>query len=251
MTEPLIEVSLVAAFIAGIISFISPCILPLIPGYISLVTKVSFEDLQKDSKNRNLYRIFFQSLIFVLGFSFVFIILGASASFLGSFVTDHRILFLQLAGLAIIIFGFFTMEIIRIPQLYRERRFNIDTTGLGSIGTFLLGSAFGFAWTPCIGPILASILLYAGTADGMTDGALLLFIYSLGLGLPFILTGLAFTRAMGTFRWIRKNYGLYKYSVGIMLVLVGLLMVSNKMYYLNIYAQKIFMSLGIDFWTDF
>lgn len=251
MSGNVVEVSWIAAFLAGVISFISPCVLPLIPGYISLVTNMSYEDLAGNSGKRSLYKILYQSIIFVLGFSFVFITLGASASYLGSFLKENRILLLQISGVAIILFGLFTMEILSIPQLYRERRLTVDGKGLGIIGTFLLGSAFGFGWTPCVGPILASILLYAGTSEGLTKGAMLLFVYSLGLGLPFVIAGVAFTKALNTFNWIKKNYFLYKYVVGITLILVGLMMLTNKLFYLNIYGQKILSFIGLDFWKYF
>lgn len=251
MSGNIIEVSWIAAFVAGLISFISPCVLPLIPGYISLITNMSYDELASDSGGKSVSRILLQSIVFVLGFSFVFITLGASASYLGSFIKENRILLLQVSGVAIVIFGLFTMEILSIPSLYRERKFNIDGSGLGIIGTFLLGSAFGFGWTPCVGPILASILLYAGTSEGLTEGAMLLFIYSLGLGMPFIIAGVAFTKALNTFKWIRKNYFLYKYIVGITLILVGIMMITNKLYYLNIYGQKILGTLGLDLWKNF
>ena len=198
-----------------------------------------------------MYKILFHSIVFVLGFSFIFIILGASASYMGSFLKDNRSLFLQISGAAIILFGIFTLELIPIPQLYREKKFYIENKGLGTIGTFLLGSAFAFGWTPCVGPILASILLYAGTSEGLTKGALLLFIYSLGLGLPFVLTGIAFSKALNMFSWIKRNYSLYKYVVGTTLVLVGLLMLTNNLFYLNIYGQKTMNYIGLDLWKNF
>lgn len=251
MSGGVAEVSLLAAFVAGIVSFLSPCILPLIPGYISVITNLSYDELTGTNGTRNNYKILLQSFIFVLGFSFIFIILGASASYLGSFIKENRILLLQISGAAILLFGIFIMEILPIKQLYRERRFNIDGKGLGSIGTFLLGAAFGFGWTPCVGPILASILLYAGTSEGLSKGAMLLFVYSLGLGLPFIVAGLAFTKALNTFNWIKKNYFLYKYVVGITLIAVGILMITNNLFYLNIYGQKILGSVGLDLWKKF
>ncbi len=245
------EVSLVFAFLAGVVSFLSPCVLPLIPGYISLVSKMSFEELTEDSGGGKLSKIFIPSVFFVLGFSFVFVALGASASFAGEFLQQHKILLLQISGVFIILFGLFSMDVIKIPQLYRERRLNITGEKLGLFGTFLLGVAFGFGWTPCVGPILASILLYASTAEGAAKGAFLLFIYSIGLGLPFILTGLALSKALSAFGWIKKHYSVYKILVGGTLVVIGILMVSNNLFYLNIYGQKILAWAGVDFWKSF
>ena len=246
-----LQVSWVLAFFAGVVSFLSPCVLPLIPGYVSLVSKMSFEELTEGETEGKVNRIFIPSLLFVLGFAFVFVTLGASASFIGTFIQQNKFLLLKISGVIIILFGLFTMDIIKIPQLYRERRLNIPHGNLGLLGIFLLGIAFGFGWTPCVGPILASILLYASTAEGAGKGALLLLIYSLGLGLPFLLTGLALSKALSAFGWIRRHYSLYKIIVGGTLVAVGVLMVSNNLFYLNIYGQKALDWVGIDFWKTF
>ena len=201
-----IQVSYIFAFLAGIVSFLSPCVLPLIPGYVSMVSKMSFEELTDGSMKGKTTRIFFPSLLFVLGFSFVFVSLGAGASFVGNFIHENKVLLLRISGVIIILFGLFSMDILKISHLYRERRINIPQSNLGLIGTFLLGIAFGFGWTPCVGPILASILLYASTAEGAGKGASLLFVYSIGLGLPFLLTGLALSRALTAFGWIKLLY---------------------------------------------
>ena len=246
-----IQVSWIIAFLAGVISFLSPCVLPLIPGYVSMVSKMSFEELTGESTDGRTGRILIPSLLFVLGFSFVFVILGASASFLGNFIHENKVLLLKISGVIIILFGLFSMDIIKIPQLYRERKFNIEGSNLGMVGIFLLGTAFGFGWTPCVGPILASILLYASTAEGASKGAALLFVYSIGLGLPFILTGLALSRALTAFDWIKRHYGIYKILVGGTLVIVGILMLTNSLFYLNIYGQKVLDLVGVDFWKTF
>lgn len=245
-----VQVSWVFAFIAGIISFISPCVLPIIPGYVSLVTKQSFRDLTENN-TITVKNILIPSIFFVLGFSTLFVLLGASASLIGHFFQQHKVILLRISGFAIIIFSLFVLELIKIPPLYRERKINIAPINTNYIGPFLLGIAFGFGWTPCVGPILASILLYASTTDNITQGALLLFIYSFGLGLPFILTGVALSKAFNAFSFIKRNYGAYKYITGTLLMLVGLLMVTNSLFYLNIYGQRILDSLGLDFWKSF
>ena len=245
------QVSWAIAFLAGIISFLSPCVLPLIPGYVSMVSRMSFEELTGGAAQGKTTKILVPSLLFVLGFSCVFVSLGAGASFLGTFLHQNKVLLLRISGVIIIIFGLFTMDLLKVPFLYRERRLNIGGGNMGNVGIFLLGIAFGFGWTPCVGPILASILLYASTAEGAGKGALLLFVYSIGLGLPFIITGLALSKALTAFGWIKKHYNVYKIVVGGTLVAVGLLMVTNNLFYLNIYGQRVLDSLGIDFWKTF
>lgn len=246
-----VSVSWIFAFLAGVVSFLSPCVLPLIPGYVSMVSKMSFDELTQDRAEGKAVKILMPSVLFVLGFAFVFVMLGASASYLGSFMQQHKILLLRISGVIILFFGLFSMDLIKIPFLYRERRLNLPASNLGLAGTFLLGIAFGFGWTPCVGPILASILLYASTSEGAAKGAALLFVYSIGLGLPFILTGLALSKALNAFTWIKRNYGIYKIVVGGVLIIVGILMITNSLFYLNIYGQKLLDSLGLDFWKTF
>ncbi|MER3445714.1 MAG: cytochrome C biogenesis protein [Candidatus Dadabacteria bacterium] len=245
------EVSWILAFLAGVVSFVSPCVLPLIPGYISMVSNLSFQELKKESVEGRTRKILFPSVLFVLGFSAVFITLGVSASLIGGFLSRNKLLLFRISGAIIIIFGLFVMDILKISQLYREKRINMPHGNLGFIGTFFLGIAFGFGWTPCIGPILASILLYASTTGGAAKGAALLFVYSIGLGLPFLLTGIALSRALTAFGWIKRHYGLYKGTVGGVLVIIGILMLTNNLYYLNIYGQKAFDWMGLDFWRSF
>ncbi len=251
MTSSVGEISWIFAFLAGVVSFVSPCVLPLIPGYISMVSKLSCAEIKDEATKGKVRRILIPSILFVLGFSTVFVTLGVSASFVGNFLIKNKLLLLQISGAFIILFGLFTMDILKIPQLYTERRINVPLVNFGLIGTFFLGIAFGFGWTPCVGPILASILLYASTTGGAEKGAGLLFIYSLGLGLPFILTGLALSHALVAFGWIKRHYGLYKFTVGGFLIIIGILMVTNKLYYLNIYGQKFFDWAGLGFWKSF
>lgn len=251
MSGAQVEVSWIFAFLAGVVSFLSPCVLPLIPGYVSMVSNLSFEELKGDACKGKARKILVPSIFFVLGFSVVFIMLGVSASFFGGFLARNKILLLQISGAIIILFGLFVMDVLKIAGLYRERRINLPQGNFGLIGIFLLGIAFGFGWTPCVGPILASILLYASTAEGVGKGAALLFVYSAGLGLPFLLTGLALSRALTAFSWIKRHYGLYKFLVGGTLVIVGILMVTNNLYYLNIYGQRLLDWAGLDFWKSF
>ncbi|NIP31571.1 MAG: cytochrome c biogenesis protein CcdA [Candidatus Dadabacteria bacterium] len=245
------DIGILTAFIAGLIAFLSPCVLPLMPGYLSIITKLSYEDLTSDEDISRFSSIILPSIIFVLGFSTVFILLGAFSSQVGIFLTTNKVLLLKIIGILIIIFGIFSMEIIKIPQLYGEKRVGFPHNNKGFFSTYLLGIAFGFAWTPCVGPILASILLYASTTENSITGAYLLMIYSLGLGVPFLLMGLAFSKALITFKIIRKYYNFYKFIVGGALILIGILMLTNNLYQLNIYGQKVMDFLGIDFWKTF
>jgi len=246
-----LEVSWALAFAAGVVSFLSPCVLPLIPGYISMVSKLSFDELRDGSPTFKVRKVLLPSMLFVLGFSVVFVTLGTSASVIGGFLITYKTLLLKLSGIAIILFGLFVMEVIKIDRLLREVRPGVPARNIGTLGTFFLGIAFGFGWTPCVGPILASILLYASTAEGAGKGALLLLIYSLGLGLPFIVTGLLLSRSLNAFNWIKRHYGAYKYSVGGVLIALGVLMVTNNLFYLNVYGLKVLNFLGIDFWQRF
>lgn len=252
MNTGVLDASIVTAFLAGIVAFLSPCVLPLMPGYLSIITKLSYEDLTENKNISKFSIIFVPSLIFVLGFSTVFVSLGAFSSQIGNFLSANKIFILKVIGVLIILFGIFSMELIKIPWLYREKRVEYkEKNNGGLLSTYLLGMAFGFGWTPCVGPILASILLYASTADGNLTGPLLLLVYSLGLGVPFILTGLAFYHALNTFKTIRKYYKYYKFIVGGTLIIIGILMLTNNLFQLNIYGQKILDALGIDFWKNF
>jgi cytochrome c-type biogenesis protein len=216
-----------------------------------MVSKLSCSEIKDEATKGKFKKILIPSILFVLGFSMVFVTLGVSASFIGNFLIKNKLLLLKISGAIVILFGLFSMDVLKIPQLYRERRISLSEANLGFMGTFLLGVAFGFGWTPCVGPILASILLYASTAGGAEKGAALLFTYSAGLGLPFILTGLALSHALIAFNWIKRHYGLYKVTVGGMLIIVGILMVTNNLYYLNIYGQKFFDWIGLGFWKSF
>lgn len=251
MSPAILDAGVAAAFLAGLVAFLSPCVLPLMPGYLSVVTRLSYEELADARSVPRFSRVIVPSVVFVLGFSTVFISLGAFSSHIGSLFSSNRTLLLRTAGIFVMLFGIFTMEIVRIPFLERERSVSSLREKGGLTGTYLLGVAFGFAWTPCVGPILGSILLYAATAEGALGGAGLLFVYSLGLGVPFVLVGAAFNGALRTFGTVRKYYPFYKYAVGAGLIAVGALMFSEDIYYLNVYGQKILDAVGIDFWKRF
>lgn len=251
MDSEIVNVGIIASFFAGVVAFLSPCILPLMPGYLSVVTRLSYEDLSDGQNIPRFSRVIVPSVVFILGFSTVFVSLGAFSSQLGGMISGNKTFLLRIAGIFIILFGIFVMEIVKIPFFEKERKISFSRERGNLLGTYILGLAFGLGWTPCVGPILGSILLYASTVEETSNAAGLLAVYSLGIGIPFILIGLAFNGAMRSFRSVRKYYPYYKYAIGSGLVVIGIMMFSNEVYYLNIYGQKIFDAVGIDFWKKF
>lgn len=228
------NVSLLAAFVAGILSFISPCVLPLIPGYLSYISGVSLEDMRGTGSAAFSVspevrrRVIVTSLFFILGFSLVFVSLGASATFLGQFLMSRLQLLGQIAGVIIVIFGLHTMGILRIGWLYQEKRFQTSNRPIGLIGAMFVGIAFAFGWTPCIGPILAGILTIAAGEDTVRDGITLLLVYSAGLAIPFLLTSLAINRFFSAFARIRRHYHKIELVSGALLVVIGVLIFTNR-----------------------
>src|ERR671912_2550155 len=229
------EVSLFAAFIAGILSFISPCVLPLIPGYLSFVSGVTLEEMRapgasaaiapSDSKRR---RAVIMSLAFVLGFSIVFIALGATATAVGTLLMDHIQLLSKIAGAVIIVFGLHMMGVLKIGWLYSEKRVQTNKKPAGFFGAILVGIAFAFGWTPCIGPILSAILFVAAAQETVGEGVQLLAVYSAGLGVPFIATSLAINQFLAASARIRKHYHTIEVVSGMLMIIVGVLIFTNK-----------------------
>jgi cytochrome c-type biogenesis protein len=210
------------AFGAGVLSFLSPCVLPLIPAYISFITGIAPGELEKGTAGWR--DVLVPSLMFVAGFSVIFVALGASASALGSVLVQYRITLSRVAGGVIFVLGFFMLGVVRIPWLYGEARFDMAATRrFGAAAAVVMGMAFAFGWTPCVGPILASILLLAGSSRSLVRGALLLGTYSLGLGLPFVMTGLLFGRMKGALGWLNRNSRAINLVAGSLLMVMGLL----------------------------
>ncbi len=226
------EVSYFAAFLAGLLSFLSPCILPLVPGYISFISGISLEDLNKNDNRdkQTLYRVLLGALFFILGFSVVFILLGASATFLGQFLQQYSDWFKRAGGIIIIVFGLHMMGIINIPFLNMQRKFQTNSEFSFNLffTPFVIGFAFAFGWTPCIGPILATILLYAGTQDTVLKGMSLLAVYSLGLAVPFLFTALAVNKFYQISVQIKKYFRIIELIGGIMLILIGIFIFSDS-----------------------
>ena len=227
------NVTLFAAFVAGVLSFISPCVLPLIPGYLSFVSGVTLDDMRGTGTSKMApvnvrRRAVIMSVAFVLGFSLVFISLGASATAIGTLLMDHLSLLGKIAGVVIILFGLHMMGVLRIGWLYSEKRMQTSGKPAGFFGAMLVGIAFAFGWTPCIGPILAAILAVAATQESVCEGVKLLAVYSAGLGVPFIATSLAINKFFAASARIRKHYHTIEVASGVLLVVVGVLIFTNR-----------------------
>jgi cytochrome c-type biogenesis protein len=232
------DVSLIAAFVAGVLSFISPCVLPLVPGYLSFISGVSLDSMRTAPAGAVVdapaaspaagRHVFFASLFFVLGFSVVFIALGAAASTIGAALMERLTLFGKVAGVLLILFGLHTMGLLRINWFYKEKRIQTSSKPAGFAGAFVVGLAFAFGWTPCIGPILGAILALAADEGTLQRGVVLLGVYSLGLGVPFLLTSLMVNQFFKAFAKIRRHYRLIEVTAGVLMVTVGVLIFTNR-----------------------
>lgn len=234
--ELLNNVSLILAFAAGLISFLSPCVLPLVPAYVSYFTGVSVkEDTSREAK----LNILNKSLGFILGFSMIFIIMGASITSLGQLLIKNQRIFRKAAGILIFIFGLHTSGIFRIKLLSHEKKFISFKSNKGILGSFLMGMAFAAGWTPCVGPILSSILLYAGSMDTIGRGILLLTVYSLGLAVPFLLTALAVGNLSSKISRLPKYLKIISIVSGTLMMIMGILIFTNKIAILSGYLNFI------------
>jgi len=220
-----VELGITIAFMAGILSFLSPCVLPLVPSYLTFVTGMSLEDLQEGADKTT---TLIHSLLFVVGFSSIFILLGASASFLGRFLAYYETWIARIGGLVIIVFGLHLTGVFRLTPLLREKRVHLGNKPAGHIGTFAVGMAFGAGWTPCIGPILGAILTFAATQETMWAGVGLLSVYSLGLAVPFLVAALALDRFLATFTRFRRWMPWVERASGALLVVLGLLLLTGR-----------------------
>jgi cytochrome c-type biogenesis protein len=232
------DVTLLAAFAAGFLSFVSPCVLPLIPGYISFVSGVSVEEMKADATpTTSRLQVFLTSLAFVLGFSLVFVALGASATAIGKFLFSRLPLLSKIAGGILIVFGLHTMGVFRLAFLETEKRVHSQRKPAGPIGAVLVGVAFAFGWTPCIGPILGGILAIAGSRNTVGEGVTLLAVYSLGLGIPFLLTSLAINQFFGAAKKIRKYYHGIELASGALLIAIGVLILTGQLTIITRFLQ--------------
>jgi cytochrome c-type biogenesis protein len=220
------------AFLAGMISFLSPCVLPLVPGYIAMVSGVNVAELA-EGHAADIGRVMRSTLLFVVGFTAVFVALGASASQLGRALHDHQRAFDEASGVVIIVMGLFLAGAISPRLLMTERRFHVTPGSIGPWTTPILGMAFAFGWTPCIGPVLGPVLDQAARSDQLNRGVALLFSYSLGLGVPFVLTGLAFGRMTTVFSWVKRHYRVINLVAGLALAGFGVLLLTHRIHWLS------------------
>jgi cytochrome c-type biogenesis protein len=242
-----VDTTVVAAFAVGFISFISPCVLPLVPGYLSTISGVSFADIQE---GRGRAKVLGPALLFCLAFSAMFVALGMTATGLGSTLQDHRQLLRQVSGIVLIGMGMLFIATLFVPLLNREWRPEGLLRRAHTGGPIVAGLAFAVAWLPCTGPTLGAILTAAGNSDTVGHGGVLLAFYALGLAVPFILSALAFSTFAGVFRFFRDHYTAITVISGVVLVAMGTLLVTNELTRLNSEALKAMDSLGINFFSD-
>ncbi len=232
MTE---SIGVTIAFAAGVLSFLSPCVLPLVPSYLSFVTGMSLEDLQEGVDRR---ATLIHSLLFVAGFTGIFLLLGASASFLGQFLKLYEVWIARVGGLIIMILGLHLAGAFRLMPLMRERRLYLHDKPAGYLGTLGVGAVFGAGWTPCIGPVLGAILTFAASQDQFWYGVGLLFVYSLGLAVPFLLSALALDSFLRVFGRFRRFLPVVQVASGVLLVVLGLFLVTGTFGALSGYLAR-------------
>jgi cytochrome c-type biogenesis protein len=239
-----LDVTAGGAFVAGLLSFVSPCVLPLVPPYLAYMGGVSIEELNESGRSRLRLAVMLAALCFVAGFSTVFVILGATASWIGQAVSAHLGLLGYAAGFFICLMGLHFLHLFRIPLFDRTVRIGLADKPAGLIGAFVIGLAFGFGWSPCVGPVLAAILLMAGAQDSAAEGARLLFIYSLGIGVPFLVAA-AF--ASSFMRWsarFRSRLGVIEKAMGGLLIVTGILIFTGQMSEIANWLIDVFPALG-------
>jgi cytochrome c-type biogenesis protein len=241
-TDPAAGVGALAALSAGLVSFLSPCVLPLVPGYLSAVAGLEPGEIESAGWRR----VLAPSLLFIAAFSAIFILLGVTATGLGQTLRDHRELLNKVAGVVIVAMGVVFVASMFAARLNREWHLDALLDRAGKGGPVVAGAAFAIAWTPCVGPILSA----GAPSDSAGHGAVLLGFYSAGLGIPFVLTALAFSRATATFAAVKRHYGAIIVAGGVILIAMGVLIYTNELFRLNIEAQKLLDDLRLNFFSD-
>lgn len=239
------EVTYSAAFLAGLISFLSPCVLPLVPPYLCFLAGTTLDQLTSGDEDRALQRrVLVSSLAFVIGFSTIFILLGATASAMGQVLRQHLSLLGTIAGVLIIIMGLHFLGLFKIGLLYREARFQTQSRPVGPAGAYVMGLAFGFGWTPCIGPVLAAILAVAAGRESVNEGMSLLAVYSAGLGVPFLLAAFGIRPFLAFMKRFRGHYQTVERVMGGMLVVTGVLFLTGSINTFSFWLLEMFPALG-------
>ncbi len=242
-----LDISFGAAIVAGVLSFLSPCVLPLVPPYLCYISGVSLEDLTTQEAPvamRHKAYVMLTGLLFVLGFTTVFVLLGATASAAGQVLRTHFDLLSKIAGLMVIIMGLHFLGVFKIAFLGREARYHHQSSGVSLFGAYFIGLAFAFGWTPCIGPILAAILSVAGSEENVTRGMLLLGSYSLGLGVPFLIATYSMDTFLGFSRRFRRHLPVVEKIMGGLLVFAGLMFLTGGMQSLSYWLLEQFPGLA-------
>ena len=240
MIDSISQVSLFAAFSAGLLSFVSPCVLPLVPSYVSYITGLSVEKLANvEERSHFKSLIITNSLLFIAGFSTVFIAFGASASLIGQLFYEYQDVIRKVGGVLIIIFGLYLMGVLKLSFFMTARRvLHFEARPVGYLGSGLIGTAFAAGWTPCVGPVLGTILAYASTTESMSSGIMLLSAYSLGLGLPFFLTAFGMDRFLSYFKRLRGYIGGVSFVSGVLLILVGVMIFTDSVTMMTSFLER-------------
>ena len=233
------NISIFVAFSAGFLSFVSPCVLPLVPSFVTYITGLTFEDITSSKdKSRVRYITITNSLAFIGGFSSIFILLGASATFIGEALLAYQDIIQKIGGALIVLLGLYIMGVIKLNFLSSEKKFHIENKPAGFIGSFLVGMAFAAGWTPCVGPILGTILLYASTTGSAAKGMGLLAVYSLGLGLPFLISALAINTFIATFKVMTRYMRWINILSVVFLIFVGIMIFTDSLTFITSWFQK-------------
>ena len=245
--ESINAVAYVVAFVGGVISFLSPCVLPLVPGYLSVITGLDIAELEGGERQHRL-SVIRDTALFVAGFGAVFTFLGLSATSIGRVLFDNQVVLSRLSGALVLAMALFMLGsvFLQAPWLNQEARFHPQLGRFGRAAPTVAGAAFGFGWSPCIGPALTSILAIAATADRAIAGGTLLAVYSLGLGLPFLLTGLALGRLAGVFGFVKRHYTGFVVGSAIILAVIGVLLTTNQLVRLTGVLQDLLEAIGLD-----
>ena len=241
-----LDLSYAGAFLAGLLSFLSPCVLPLVPPYLCFLGGVTLDQVAESDQADPaiMRRVLLSALFFVFGFSTIFVMLGATASTLGQLLADYLDILAKIAGFVIAILGLHFLGIFKIPLLYREARFQAGVDKAGLIGSYIIGLAFAFGWTPCVGPILAAILFVAGSEESVIYGMSLLGVYSAGLGVPFIVAAIAMRPFLGFMQRFRHQMENVERLIGVLLVMTGILFLTGSFSEIAYWMLELFPTLG-------